>query len=192
MGFWTLHEVIYDTLQIKRDVTQSSERNTFTSQCQRASRNERAPLEVLNHGRLSHSRIVSVDKKAMAGVAQMLYSCSVMANTLLQCITMNGMKVKYSHYKSQQHKHESPDTSAPLAGTKWLSSGNCLMKIYSSFNIVTLTVVQNCGNCSTYMEYHGVCVCVCVYIYKITKSIPSVKPPSPLTIPFGLLILCIT
>ncbi len=27
---------------------------------------------------------------------------------------------------------------------------------------------------------------------KMTKIIPSVKPPSPLTIPFGLLILCIT
>ncbi len=27
---------------------------------------------------------------------------------------------------------------------------------------------------------------------KMTKSIPSVKPPSTLTIPFGLLILCIT
>lgn len=123
-GFWIVHGMIYNTLHFKRDVTQSSERNTFQSQCERASRNERAPLEVLNHGHLSHGRIVSEDMKAMAGAAQMLYCCSVMANTLLQGITMNGMEVKYFHYKSQQHKHESPDTSAAPAGIKWLSSGN--------------------------------------------------------------------
>lgn len=75
MGFWTVHGMIYNTLQFKRDVTQSSERNTFQSQCERASRNERAPLEVLNHGHRSHGRIVSEDMKAMAGAAQMLLPC---------------------------------------------------------------------------------------------------------------------